>query len=88
MRTTILALCALAAGLAGATAASAQDDESGGDPTGARFERKLAPGSGYTCTATNALRSAQCSTTCASRETADCEDAEGSGAPTCNCTEG
>ncbi len=88
MRTTSLARTALALILctAGMAAAMAQSDDGTGFLPGARFQRKLPGGPGYVCTATNALKDQQCSASCPSRETADCEDAEGSGAPTCQCT--
>ena len=55
---------------------------------GAQFQRKLDGGPGFVCTATNALHDQQCTASCRAGETADCTDAEGSGAPTCGCTKG
>ncbi|WP_237479629.1 hypothetical protein [Lichenibacterium dinghuense] len=55
---------------------------------GAQFQRKLDGGPGFVCTATNALRTDQCTASCRKGETADCVDAEGSGAPSCSCTHG
>ena len=64
----------------------AQDDDGAGFLSGSPFERKL--GSAFVCTATNALRDKKCSISCPSRETADCEDADGSDTPVCQCTKG
>ena len=77
----VLVLCTAADG-----AAMAQGDDGTGFLPGAQFQRKLPGSPGYVCTATNALKDQQCSASCPSRETADCEDAEGSGTPTCQCT--
>lgn len=55
---------------------------------GAQFQRKLDGGPGFVCTATNALHTSQCTASCRKGETADCVDAEGSGAPSCGCTKG
>ncbi len=67
-----------------------EDDQQGGAGylPGARFQRKLDGGPGFVCTATNALHDQQCTASCRAGETADCSDAEGSGAPTCGCTKG
>lgn len=65
-------------------AVRAQDDEGGGSRPVTPSEQKL--GSEFVCTATNALRDKKCSVSCPSRETADCEDADGSDAPVCQCT--
>ena len=88
MRMTSLARTALALVLctAGVSSATAQSDDGTGFLPGAQFQRKLPGSPGYVCTATNALKDQQCSTSCPSRDTADCEDAQGSGTPTCRCT--
>lgn len=66
-----------------------QNDQGGsGYLPGAQFQRKLDGGPGFVCTATNALHDQQCTASCRKGETADCIDAEGSGAPSCNCTKG
>ncbi len=66
--------------------APAQSEDGGaGYLPGARFQRELG-GPGFVCTATNALRDQQCTASCQAGETADCVDAEGSGAPSCGCT--
>jgi len=90
MRMTILARTALALVLCAAAMppAMAQSDDGTGFLPGAQFQRKLPGSPGYVCTATNALKDQQCSASCPSRDTADCEDAEGSGTPTCRCTKG
>ncbi len=90
MRMTILARTALALVLCAAAMppAMAQSDYGTGFLPGAQFQRKLPGSPGYVCTATNALKDQQCSASCPSRDTADCEDAEGSGPPTCRCTKG
>lgn len=62
----------------------AQDDDGGGTLSGSPSERKL--GNTFVCTATNALKDKKCSVSCPSRETADCEDADGSDTPVCQCT--
>ncbi len=67
----------------------AQSDEGGaGYLPGTQFQRKLDGGPGFVCTATNALHDQQCTASCRAGETADCIDADGSGAPSCNCTKG
>ena len=66
--------------------AQAQNDDGAGFLSGSPFERKL--GNTFVCTATNALRDKKCSVSCPSRETADCEDADGSDTPVCQCTKG
>jgi hypothetical protein len=88
MRMTRLVRTALALALctAGVPAATAQSDDGAGFLPGAQFQRKLPGSPGYVCTATNALKDQQCSASCPSRDTADCEDAEGNGTPTCQCT--
>lgn len=66
-----------------------QGDQGGaGYLPGAQFQRKLDGGPGFVCTATNALHTDQCTASCRKGETADCIDAEGSGAPSCSCTPG
>ena len=82
------ALLALVAGfvLCGSFAARSQDVESPGSLSASPSERKL--GNDVVCTATNALRDKKCSVSCPSRETADCEDADGSDTPVCQCTKG
>ncbi len=64
----------------------AQDDNGDGALTGSPSERKL--GNTFVCTATNALKDKKCSVSCPSRETADCEDADGGDTPVCQCTKG
>ena len=64
------------------------DDGGAGYLPGAQFQRKLDGGPGFVCTATNALHTDQCTASCRKGETADCVDAEGSGAPSCNCSGG
>ncbi len=88
MRMTFVArqAFALVLSFAGASAALAQADDAPGDPP-AQSQQKL-QGGGYVCTATNSIHTQQCTASCASRETADCEDADGGGAPTCQCTKG
>lgn len=81
------ALLALVAGgllCSGTYAVRAQDVESPGSLSGSPSERKL--GNDFVCTATNALRDKKCSVSCPSRETADCEDVDGSDTPVCQCT--
>ena len=87
MRRTLLAMTALWCGLMPLHSASAQEEGRPGDLPGAQVQRRLGgPGTGYVCTATNAMHTQQCTTSCPSRETADCEDAEGGGTPSCQCT--
>ena len=69
----------------GCYAVRAQDDDAG-SLSRSPSERKL--GNDFVCTATNALRDKKCSVSCPSRETADCEDADGSDTPVCQCTKG
>ena len=100
MRTTILALAvlcgagmtlpALAQAVAPRSADTQDETDQGGsgDLPGARFQRRLDGGPGFVCTATNALHDQQCTASCRKGETADCSDAEGSGAPSCACTKG
>ncbi len=65
----------------------AQSDEGGaGYLPGSQFQRKLDGGPGFVCTATNALHDQQCTASCRVGETADCVDADGGSAPSCNCT--
>ena len=88
VRRAAWALVAVGLIAGGATGARAQSDDGTGFLPGSQSERKLDGGSGYVCTATNALKDQKCSISCSSRETADCEDADGSGTPTCQCTKG
>ena len=65
-------------------AVRAQDADDPGSLSASPSERKL--GKDFVCTATNALRDKKCSVSCPSRETADCEDADGSDTPVCQCS--
>ena len=80
----VLALLAGSLLCAGTYVVQAQDDNGAGSLSGSPSERKL--GNDFVCTATNALRDKKCSVSCPSRETADCEDGDGSDAPVCQCT--
>ena len=84
-KTAVLALagCLLSAG---ASVVRAQDNDGAGFLSGSPSERKL--DNVFVCTATNALRDKKCSVSCPSRETADCEDADGSDTPVCQCIKG
>ena len=80
----VLAMVAFCLLCAGPAAVRAQDQDGGGSLSASPSERKL--GKDLVCTATNALRDRKCSVSCPSPETADCEDADGSDTPVCQCT--
>ncbi len=66
-------------------AAEPAEDAPDGQEIG-RSDLKLSPES-FICTATNDRGNQQCSITCPTKALAECEDAEGAGAPTCRCRE-
>ena len=84
MKSAVLAVVAGCLLCSGTYAVRAQDVDSPGSLSASPSERKL--GGDFVCTATNALRDKKCSVSCPSRETADCEDADGSDTPVCQCT--
>ena len=84
LKNAVLALVAGGFLCIGSCAVRAQDDGDVGSRPVSPSERKL--GNDFVCTATNALRDKKCSVSCPSRETADCEDADGSDTPVCQCT--
>ena len=85
-KNAVLALVAGGLLCVGSYPSRAQDNDGGGSRPVSPSEQKL--GNDFVCTATNALRDKKCSVSCPSRETADCEDADGSDAPVCQCTKG
>ena len=82
LRATVAAVLMLAASGAGA--------QGGGSNLlpGASSQRKLEGGAITSCSATNALRTKQCSTTCPAGQSADCEDGDDGSDPTCACSGG
>ena len=85
-KSAVLVLVAGCLLFAGKSVAQAQDEGGAGLLSGSPSERKL--GNAFVCSATNALKDKKCSVSCPSRETADCEDADGSDTPVCQCTKG
>ena len=84
LKRAVLALVAGVCICVGSSAIRAQDDTGGGSRPASPSEQKL--GNDVVCTATNGSKDKKCSVSCPSRETADCEDADGSDTPVCQCT--